>query len=297
MNQLRHMSVFAHIVETGSITAAADSLELSKSVISQHLKALEQELGITLLKRTTRRQVLTSAGKDFYEHCKSLNQIADQAWQQARNVLEVPQGQIRITAPNALMETLVTPAIADIMKEHPLLHPELISSDSHLDLMTENIDLAIRVGQSLDSNIKQRRIGEFKDVLCSSNAKQARENIDQTPYIANSWQGRKIHHEFKTEGAKKQESILYSTEASCITNSLATCFNLITSGAGMGLIPEFILNSKSSNLQPIFPGYQLPLNTVYALHTFDTQLPLNVQLCLTAIEQQLKEKMSHLKTR
>jgi hypothetical protein len=59
----------------------------------------------------------------------------------------------------------------------------------------------------------------------------------------------------------------------------------------MGLVPEFILNSNTSNLQPVFPGYELPLNPVYALHTFATQVPLNVQLCLTAIEQQLTEKM------
>ena len=296
MNQLRHMSVFAHIVETGSITAAADSLQLSKSVISQHLKALEQGLGVTLLKRTTRRQVLTSAGKDFYEHCKALNQIADQAWQQARDVLEVPTGPIRITAPNALMETLVAPAIALLMKEHSLLQPELISSDSQLDLMTENIDLAIRVGQSIDSNIKQRRIGEFKDVLCSSATLLAQGNIEQAPYIANSWQGKKISHEFNTAGGKQQESLRFATEARCITNSFNTCFNLITSGAGMGLVPEFILNSNTANsnashLQPVFPGYELPLNPVYALHTFATQVPLNVSLCLNAIEQQLTDAM------
>ena len=291
MNQLRHMSVFAHIIEAGSITAAAESLQLSKSVVSQHLKALEQELGVTLLKRTTRRQVLTTPGKDFYEHCKALNQIADQACQQARDVLEIPKGLIRITAPNALMETLVAPAIAALMKEYPLLRPELISSDSQLDLMSENIDLAIRVGQSIDSNIKQRRIGGFKDVLCSSEALSVQENIEQTAYIANSWQGKKITHEFKPKGERQQESLLFTTEANCITNSFNTSFSLITSGAGMGLVPEFIINSKTSNLQPVFPNYELPENPIYALHTFATQIPLNVSLCLNAIEQQLTEKM------
>lgn len=291
MNQLRHMSVFAHIVETGSITAAAESLELSKSVISQHLKALEQGLGVTLLKRTTRRQVLTTAGQDFYEHCKALNQIAEQAWQQAQDVLAVPKGPIRITAPNALMETLVAPAIAPLMKEYPLLQPELISSDSHLDLMTENIDLAIRVGQSLDSNIKQRRIGEFKDVLCANSSVLSQGNIEQAAYIANSWQGRKISHEFKAEGGKQQNSLHFASEARCITNSFNSCYHLITAGAGIGLVPDFILNSTSSDLQAVFPGYELPVNSVYALHTFSTRVSMNVSLCLSAIEQQLTKTM------
>lgn len=286
MNQLRYMSVFAHIVEMGSITAAAESLQLSKSVVSQHLKALEQGLGITLLQRTTRRQILTAAGKDFYEHCKTLNNVADMAWQQAQEILEVPKGAIRITAPNALMETLVAPAIATLMAEYPLLIPELISSDNQLDLITEGIDLAIRVGQSIDSDIKQRRIGEFKDVLCSSKALLTQEDINQAQYIANSWQGKTIQHEFKPEAAQ-QESVLFSTQANCVTNSFNTCLTLINSGAGIGLVPDFILNSTASNLQPVFAGYHLPVNPVYALHTFHTQVPMNVSLCLAAIEQEL----------
>lgn len=296
MNQLRHMSVFAHIVETGSITAAANSLLLSKSVVSQHLKALEQSLGITLLKRTTRRQVLTRAGKDFYEHCKTLNQVADFAWQQAQEVLEIPKGPIRITAPNALMDTLVAPAIVNLMKEYPLLEPELISSDKQLDLITEGIDLAIRVGQSMDSDIKQRRIGEFRDVLCCNEVLLAQQDIDakninQLPYIANSWQGSNINHELKAEKEDQQRAILFSAQVKCITNSFNTCLTLINSGTGIGLVPEFIIDSSAVNLQPVFPGYQLPLNPIYALHTFHTQMPLNVSLCLAAIEQQLSDNM------
>lgn len=290
MNQLRYMSVFAHIVETGSITAAAESLQLSKSVVSQHLKALEQGLGITLLQRTTRRQKLTAAGKGFYEHCKTLNNVADLAWQQAQEILEVPKGAIRITAPNALMESLVAPAIATLMAEYPLLVPELISSDNQLDLITEGIDLAIRVGQSIDSDIKQRRIGEFKDVLCSSKVLLTQEDINQAPYIANSWQGKTIQHEFKPE-AVLQERVIFSTQANCITNSFNTCLTLINSGVGIGLVPDFILNSTASNLRPVFAGYHLPINPVYALHTFHTQVPMNVSLCLAAIEAQLKNKI------
>ena len=290
MNQLRHMAVFAHIVETGSITATAELLQLSKSVISQHLKTLEENLGVTLLKRTTRRQSLTSAGQDFYQHCKTLNQIADEAWLQAQEVLDVPKGNVRITAPYALMETLIAPAIAPLIKQYPLLQPELISSDSQLNLMAEDIDLAIRVGQSTDSNVKQRRIGQFRDILCASEELLTEDKIAEAAYIANSWQGKKINHEFITIGSKRKKTFLFSAEARCITNSFNTCFTLIESGAGIGLIPEFRLNSNNSILKPVFPDHQLPLNPIYALHTFSTQLPLSVSICLKAIEQYLLTK-------
>lgn len=289
MNQLRHMAVFAFIVETGSITAAAESLQLSKSVVSQHLKSLEKSLGVTLLKRTTRRQVLTSAGQDFYQHCKTLNQVANQAWQQAQQSIEIPKGVVRITAPHALMETLIAPAIAELMKVYPLLMPELISSDLRHDLMADNIDLAIRVGQSADSNIRQRRIGEFRDVLCASKELLSQGDIQDAAYIANSWQERNIHHEFTAIKNKRKKAIVFETEARCITNSFNTCFTLIESGAGIGLIPEFKLGNTSSHLSPVYADYQLPLNPVYALHTFENQLPLSVSVCLKAIEQKLAD--------
>ena len=305
MNQLRHMSVFAHIVETGSITNAAESLQLSKSVVSQHLKALEQELGVTLLKRTTRRQSLTSAGIDFFEHCKALNCIAEKAWLQAQEVLAVPKGNIRITAPNALMETLVAPAIGLLMQRYPLLKPELISSDHKLDLIGENIDLAIRVGHSIDSTIKQRRIGDFRDVLCSQkpilNPEQNYKDLTDAAYIANAWQGKHIEHTFKENKGKENKSkdnagneFHFKTEARCRANSFYTCLTLIKSGAGMGLIPDFKLASIKPALHEVFPNYQLSANPVYALYTYDKQLPLSLKVCLTAIEQQLVNTVTPL---
>jgi len=77
------MQIFAHISELGSITRAAESLKLSKSVVSQHLKILELELGVLLIKRSTRKHTLTSAGKNFYASCKEINKMTDIAWHRA----------------------------------------------------------------------------------------------------------------------------------------------------------------------------------------------------------------------
>lgn len=92
MNRLRQMAIFAHVVETGSVSAAADKLNVSKSVVSQHLKTLENELGMVLMKRTTRRQTLTDVGEQFYLKCKELNSIAESAWDIASDYQTEPQG-------------------------------------------------------------------------------------------------------------------------------------------------------------------------------------------------------------
>lgn len=284
MNRLRQMSIFAHIVDEGSISSAASSLQLSKSVISQHLKLLELELGVTLLKRTTRRQTLTSVGKLFYIKCKDLNNIADSAWLDIQENVETPKGNIRITAPNALMEILITPAIGKLLQLYPQLDPELISNDDHLNLSTHDIDLAIRVGHSNNSNLKQKRIGEFRDVLCGvASTAQSSKKVEELPYISNVWQGKNIIHEFTS---KLQPTIHYKNEARCITNSFHSCLSLIKAGAGIGIIPDFYMPFIKPNLERILPNHQLPVNPVYAIHPYGKQIPLSVKTCLNAIEEQ-----------
>jgi DNA-binding transcriptional LysR family regulator len=281
MKKLRHMSVFAHIVEAGSITGAAESLQLSKSVVSQHLKVLERELGVLLIKRSTRKHTLTSAGRDFYKSCKEINKITEFAWQQAQKSTEVPKGIIKITAPNALMDIVIAPAIGKLLKQYPLLEPELISGDTQLDLMSDNIDLAIRVGPSQASNIKQRRIGEFRDILCRSHALEHKNEINNAVYIANKWQGKHISHQFSDIDGNR---VLYEATAQCRANSFYSCLALIKEGAGIGLIPDFQFNMVKPALCEVFPKLKLPTNKVYALHTYEKHLPLSIKVCIEAIE-------------
>ncbi|HHF2853503.1 TPA: LysR family transcriptional regulator [Vibrio diabolicus] len=284
MNRLKQMSIFAHIVEEGSVSAAALKLDLSKSVVSQHLKILEQELGLTLIKRTTRRQALTATGEVFYQNCKEINSIANSAWEQAQESQVEPKGRIRITAPNALMEILVTPVVAELMRRYPKLKPELISDDQALNLMKHDVDLAIRVGSSQDSNLKQKRIGEFRDVFCGIPDIKL-DDIDKEPYIANHWQGKFVRHKFKSKTGK---TMIYEKEADCIANSFHSCLALIRSGAGIGIIPDFYFSQIEPEVVSLLPDMMLPKNPVYALNPFNKNTPLAVQLCITALEERLR---------
>lgn len=287
MNKLRNMAIFASIVEQGSISAAAEHLNLSKSVLSQHLKALEADLGLTLLKRTTRRQSLTQAGEQFYQQCKSLNEIATSAWQQLEPLKTTPQGKIKITASHALMDTLVVPAIGKLLKQYPKLQPELLSEDQHLDFMEHNIDLAIRVGSSENSAYKQKRLGQFRDILCGSPALAKEQNIEQLPYIANHWQGQHIKHQFKNN---KGDIWHYQTKPSCVTNSFHSCLSLITSGVGIGLVPSFYFEHSDIELVNLRPEMQLAENKIYALHPYQNNQPVNVKICTEAITQELIQR-------
>ena len=287
MNNLRQMSVFARIVECGSISSAADSLDLSKSVVSQHLKTLESELGVPLLKRTTRRQILTPTGEVFYTQCQQLNQLAADAWDQAQSNQSVPRGKIKITAPHALMGPLIAPAIGQLMQQYPQIEPHLIASDEQQDLMQHGIDLAIRVGHSQESSYRQRRIGAFRDVLCGTERYLNSRPTETMNYIANRWQGKQIQHQLIHRENNRRLSLAFTP--GCTVDSLYTTLALLEAGAGIGIIPDFILNANSSSLSEVMPDYQLSSVPIFAVHPYQSGLPLAVDIALSAIEAALPQ--------
>lgn len=292
LNQSRHIQIFCQIVEAGGISKAAEALEVSKSVISQHLKALEQELGISLLNRTTRRQTLTPVGKEFYQQCKQINQLTKQAWQQAQAAQEVAKGIVTITAPHALMDSVVAPAIGELLIKHPLIKPVLIADDQRQDLIKNNIDIAVRVGELPDSDYRQVKLGEFRDVLCASQTyidKHFSDNAIEWStinYIANDWQGSHVNHQLThVQSTNKQLNLSFTPQRRA--NSLPTVVALAKAGAGIALLPHFIVAQEPA-LVKVVADYQLPPNEVFALHAYSSGKPKAVELAIGAINSKMK---------
>lgn len=282
MKKHRQMTLFMHIVNCGSISKAAEKLDLSKSVLSSALKQLESDLSTVLLKRTTRKQHLTPQGEAFYQHCLAMNDIVDRAWDEMLELQNIPSGKVTITAPHALMEGIITTALAEQFKLYPDVQLELLADDHQLDLMQSNIDIAIRVGESPDSNYKQRKIGSFRDVLCCSESKPS--VLSQADYIANHWQPKKITHKF--EHLNSGSTLEYQFTASHTVNSVNQVASMIRLGMGIGLIPEFILK-RCPQLFPCLPEHRLPKVSVYAIHPYPRTPPIAVSLAIQSISKEL----------
>ena len=170
MDKLRAMTTFVRIVETGSLTAAAERLRTSPTSVVRSLSGLERALGVRLLNRTTRRMALTDEGRDYFERCRRLlSEVEDaEAALLARQVK--PAGRLVITAPVMFGRLHVAPLVIDFLAAFPDVRVELLLVDRIVDLIDEGIDLAIRIGTLPESSLVAIPLGSTRRVVCASPA-------------------------------------------------------------------------------------------------------------------------------
>jgi len=214
-----------------------------------------------------------------------MSSIAEQAWQEVLEQQQEPTGRLSITAPHAIMDSIVVPSLTNTFSLQSQLSLNLICHDQQLDLMAQNLDLAIRVGESQDSSYKQQRVGSFRDVLCCAKNYQAT-NLEPV-YIANHWQAKHIEHRLTN---KKEQSKCLSYEATHRVNTLSQVIQLIESGVGIGIVPDFIFQ-QHSGLEEVLPGFQLASTQVYALHPYHHAVPLSVSMAIISIKQTFEHIM------
>jgi DNA-binding transcriptional LysR family regulator len=159
---LNLMSSFAAVVKAGSFTKAAARLDLSKSVVSRHVSALEKSLGVQLLYRSTHRLSLTEAGERFQLYCKDLEQVAEQAAAFATSAREQPQGLLRLTLPQTLVVSPVGMLITRFQELHPAVQFDVRVTSLQVDPVEEGFDLALRIGSLQDSNLVCRKIRDVR---------------------------------------------------------------------------------------------------------------------------------------
>jgi DNA-binding transcriptional LysR family regulator len=160
MLDLNDFFYFVQIVDRGGFTAAGRTLRVPKSTLSHRMQQLEQELGVRLLNRTSRRFGMTNAGEDFYRHAVSMLREAELAETAIRHRLSEPTGTIRCTAGVATMQFAMSDVIADFLVQYPKVNVFAHATDRTVDIVGENFDLAVRAHSDPlpDSNLVQRTL-------------------------------------------------------------------------------------------------------------------------------------------
>jgi DNA-binding transcriptional LysR family regulator len=170
MDTLYAMDAFIRIVESGSLTAAAEAMDVSQPSMVRTLAALERELGVRLLNRTTRRMSLTDEGRDYYDRARQIVAAVEEAQLSLSARRTEPKGRLRIASSVSFGRTFVAPVVAEFLAAHPGVQVELLLLDRVVDLVEEGMDVAVRVARLPDSTMVAHGIGEVRRVVVASPA-------------------------------------------------------------------------------------------------------------------------------
>jgi DNA-binding transcriptional LysR family regulator len=181
MDHLNDLNLFLRVLDLGSISAAARSLDISVAVASQRLKRLERGLGVRLLHRTTRQLRPTPEGIALAEQGRPLVEELDVLTSSLRNNAKNIAGTLRVSIPASFGRQYISPLLPELMTRHPRLRLHIDLSDQMRDLVGEGLDLAIRIGTLKDSELVATRLASNRRVLCASPAYLRRHGTPKKP--------------------------------------------------------------------------------------------------------------------
>lgn len=160
--------VFVSVVKAGSFTRAARAMAMPTSTVSDRVSALERQLGVTLLHRTTRKLTLTEIGREFFEHAEAGGSLILAAAERATQAQSTPRGTLRITAPADVSTLVLAQAVAEYRARFPDVSVELNLTNRYVDLLTEGFDLALRGGPLRGTGLRAKRLGTGHLILVAS---------------------------------------------------------------------------------------------------------------------------------
>ena len=269
IDNLRRLAYFAEVVESGSFTAAADRLGITKAVVSSQVAKLEQAFETTLLIRTTRSVRPTEEGRIFYERCARILSEAQEAFDGLAAGDRAPTGLLRLTAPLDYGVAVVVPAIATFRDRFPACTVDLVLSDRTLDPVGSDIELAIRVGWLTDSALRARRIGTFDQILVASphhmvGPEVTPADVAALPFVANSNLGDPLGWTFRSAAGAAQTVRFAATLAISATIGV---LQAARDGAGLAILPDFTVadDLASGRLVRLLPDWQLDRGGIHAV--------------------------------
>jgi len=265
---LEELRVLVAVADCGSITSAAELLDQTSSGVSRALSRLEAKLNSTLLHRTTRRLALTEEGQLFLTHARQILLSVEQAEEQIARRRETPSGRLRINAAAPFMQHVIVPLIGAFRQRYPLIQLELNTDDIVIDLLEQQTDIAIRIGELRDSTMRARMLGSSKvrllaspDYLQKYGEPQSVEALAQHQLIGFSQL--EMHNVWPVW---QREGELLRIQPTIAASSGEIIRQLTLAGQGIARISDFVSH------QDLAEGR---LKEVLVQHTHDIRLPVH----------------------
>ncbi len=272
MDSLTDIAVFVQVVDSGSFTAAAERLNISKSVVSKYVTRLEDRLGARLLNRTTRRLSLTEVGRVFYERSrKGLADIED-AQAEVSRLQGKPRGTLRINAPMSFGILHVAPALPEFLKLYPEVTVDMNLDDRKVDVIKEGFDVSVRISELPDSSLVAKRVAPCRHAIVAAPSYLEQHGTPRTPadlrdhnIITYRYQESALEWHFRTPD-NKSTSVAVSGSL-MMNNSLALRAALLE-GVGITRTPTFVVGQdiQEGRLVPILRDYETLELTIFLVY-------------------------------
>ncbi len=294
MSRLDYMRNLVAVVETGSITAAADKLELTIAAVSKRLKALEQELGTRLLTRNTRQLALTEAGHYYYQHCREILEEVTRVEQQLSLMQGRLCGTLRINMPMTYGKLRLTKVLLRFMQQYPDIYLHAHLDDAYIDAASGDYDVVIRIGTLNDSRLIARKLETTSLIAVASPDYLAKHGMPQTP------QDLEQHHCLHYTNVSQREAWTFfdiqGEEHKALIKGRLSVNNgevlkqAALDGFGIVVLPDFELGDvlASGKLVKILPNYSAQTMSVYAVYPSRQFLPEKTRALVDFLIHQLQ---------
>ncbi|SHO58295.1 LysR family transcriptional regulator [Vibrio quintilis] len=282
------LPVFIAVAECGSLSAAAQRLNITKSAVSKRLSQLENTLGVRLFHRTTRTIHLTEAGQRYYFHASQAYQSAQQGMDAVAELQGQPRGKLKITAPMSFGIRHIAPFIAEFIRLYPEIEIDLQLEDQMVDLVQGGFDIAIRIGHLPVSNLIAKRLVICKSVLCAA-PRYLDENTEPahpSDLRAHNCLTYAYFRGSEWRFYQKEKAFKVIPKGNLIINNSEGIRKATLDGLGIAQLPTFIVGKDLAQrkLQPIMTQYHLPEHAVYAVYPDRKYLPDKVRTLIEFLQ-------------
>src|SRR5262245_30089807 len=271
MDKLVAMTTFVRIVEAGSLTAAANTLDTSLPTVVRTLAALERHLGVSLLKRTTRRIHLTDEGAQYLERCHVILSALQDTEEALVSRRSEPAGKLTITASALFGRRYVAPIVCDFVRRHPKVTAEMLFLDRVVNMVEEGVDVGVRIAHLKDSSMVAIPVGQTRRVVCASERYLRRHGVPEAPndvrnHACVRHTGLVPRSEWQFRVGTRHVSVPIVSAITC--NDIDSAVNACVDGLGPGMFLSYMVapNRKQGELRYVLEKFETqptPVQVVY----------------------------------
>ena len=289
------LQTFIEVMRQGSFAVVARERNIDPSSVSRSISGLEKELGVRLFQRTTRQLAPTEAGITYFNRIEPLMEEMQQAVELI--TADRPKGTLRVTASVSFGIKCIVPLLAEFEAMYPDLSIDLLLTDSRLDLVTERVDLAIRLGKLKDSTLIAQKLMSTKYAVCASpnylrkhGQLQHPENITQHNCLLFPFAGFRSHWIFRN---RQKKSIKIPVKGRTVISNAIALQQCAIAGMGLALLPHWLINKEleSGILTKVLPNYDVTATdfqtSAWLVYPSKSYIPLKVRVFIDFLKKNI----------